>query len=360
MDSEDTILVTGAGGFIGGWLAETLHLRGRAKVRAGIRSWMSAARLARFPMDIVLCDVMDPQQINRALDGVTCVIHCAYGPREVTVQGTQNMLDAALRSRVRRFVHVSTCDVYGYARGEIDEMFPLQDAGTDYSVSKIEAEKLCWVYHDQGLPVTVIRPPIVYGPFCRTWTIELATRLQSGRWGLLKGYGEGTCNLLYIADLVAGVLLAARHPGAVGEAFNLNGPEAMTWNQYWRKFNLALGLPELRERDVLESRQRAALMQPIRVGGKFALKHGQAILKQISQRSSLVNRWLRSTERAIKMTPSPVELRLFNRQAYYAATKAQRLLGYQPRFDLDRGLELTVDWLAHAGLVDQSIVKNRS
>ena len=59
MTDKEKILVTGSGGFIGGWIVETLHLSHLADVRAGIRSWSSGARLARFPVEIVLCDVMD-------------------------------------------------------------------------------------------------------------------------------------------------------------------------------------------------------------------------------------------------------------------------------------------------------------
>ena len=56
--SKPVVLVTGAGGFIGGWIAEAFHLAGWADVKAGIARWSSAARIARFPLDIVQCDVM--------------------------------------------------------------------------------------------------------------------------------------------------------------------------------------------------------------------------------------------------------------------------------------------------------------
>jgi nucleoside-diphosphate-sugar epimerase len=356
---KDTILVTGSSGFIGGWLVETLHLSDSANVRAGIRSWMSAARLGRFPLDIVLCDVMDVEQIAQAMAGVTCVIHCAYGSREVTVQGTKNMLDVARRIGVQRFVHISTTEVYGNPTGEIDETFPLQYTGNSYGDSKIEAEELCWEHYKQGLPVTVIRPSIVYGPFGRTWTIELAGKLQSGRWGILKGCGEGICNLVYVADLVSGILIAACHPSAVGEAFNLRGPETITWNQYFQRFNAVLRLPELQVRDPEEARRRAILMEPVRALGKFGLEHFQGPLKAISQRSRPIKGLLQSVEASIKTTPRSVELSLFNRQAHYVSTKAEKLLGYKPRFDVSSGLKLTVRWLDHVGLVDQSVLGRR-
>ena len=358
MAGKETVLVTGAGGFIGGWVAEILHLQGSVRVRAGIRSWNGAARLARFPVDIVACDVMDASQIARAITGCRCVIHCAYGSRETTVQGTRNMLDAALLSGVQRFVHLSTCDVYGYASREVDESTPVQDAGTEYSASKIEAEGLCWNYHRKGLPVTIIRPAVVYGPFGRTWTVELAGRLQSGQWGLLKGYGEGICNLVYVADLVSGILLAASNPSAIGEAFNLRGPEVITWNEYWQRFDSALSLPELRFRDVPTATWRANLMEPVRALAKMGVRRFGSILRVASRRSRPLRRLLESSEQRIKTTPRPIELSLYDRRAHYVATKAQRLLGYAPRYDVNTGLELTIRWLEHVGLVERGPGRN--
>jgi nucleoside-diphosphate-sugar epimerase len=350
---KETILVTGAGGFISGWLAETLYLSGSASVRAGVRSWSSAVRLARFPLEVVLCDVLDTEQITQAMTGVTCVIHCAKGSSEVIVQGTKNMLDVARRLEARRFVYLSTTEVYGNASREIDETFPYQYTGNPYGDSKIEAEKLCWEYHEKGLPVTVIRPSIVYGPFSKTWTVDLARKLQSGDWGIFKGYGEGTCNLVYITDLVSGILLAARHKGAAGEAFNLSGPEAITWNQYFQRFNAALGLPELKVIDPGTARLRATVMEPVRSSAKFALSHFEGPLRRISQRFRPARQVMQYVDKSIRATPRLADLSLYNRDALYLTTKARDILGYKPRFDVDAGLEMTVRWLEHVGLVDQ-------
>ena len=215
MDEEE-ILVTGASGFIGGWIVESLCLNDSANVRAGIRRWSGAARLGRFPIEIVLCDVLDRKQIMKAMQGVNCVIHCATGSSEIIIQGTKNMLNIAQRLGVERFVYISTTEVYGDQSGKIDESFPCQYTGSPYGDSKIEAENLCWKFYKKGLPVTVIRPSIVYGPFSKDWTIRLAQSLQSGNWGIFKGIADGACNLIYISELVSGILLAAHHEDAVG------------------------------------------------------------------------------------------------------------------------------------------------
>jgi nucleoside-diphosphate-sugar epimerase len=350
MIEKETILVTGAGGFIGGWIVETLHLDRTAVPRAGVRAWSSAARLARFPVEIVLCDVMDKESIARAMSGASCVIHCVSGTVEAIVQGTANVLDVARARKVRRFVHLSTTEVYGDAEGRIDETFPFRSTGNLYGDAKIEAEKLCWGHREQGLPVTVIRPSIVYGPFSKDWTVGFAQRLQSGNWRTFLGYGEGICNLVYVSDLVSGILSAARHERAVGEAFNLVGPESMTWNQYFQKFNAALGLPELRVIDPANARLRSAVMDPIRRTGKLVLKRFKTPLRKLSQEHRLARGLLQHADRSMKTTPRLVELSLYNRHSEYPAAKARDLLGYEPGFGIDRGLALSVGWLENVGL----------
>jgi nucleoside-diphosphate-sugar epimerase len=309
--------------------------------------------LARFPVEIVLCDVMDKESIGQALAGTSCVIHCVSGSSEAIIQGTANMLEVALAQKVRRFVHLSTTEVYGNVSGNIDETFPCQPWGNPYSDAKIEAEKQCWHYYKKGLSVTVVRPPIVYGPFSRDWTVGFAQRLQSGNWGIFKGYGEGICNLVYVTDLVSGILLATRHERAVGEAFNLVGPELMTWNQYFQKFNAALSLPELRVINPANARLRAAAMDPLRSLGKLVLKHFKKPLRKMSQEHKQARKIMQFADNTMKTTPRLAELSLFNRKALYLATKARDMLGYQPAFDVDRGLDLSIRWLSNVGLAER-------
>lgn len=353
MTFEGKVLVTGAGGFIGGWLVETLYLNGSTDVRAGIHTWSGAVRPARFPLEIVLCDIMDPGQLEKALSGMDCVIHCAKGSSASIVQGTRNVLEAALRHRVGRFVYISTTEVYGNPNGTVDETAPCPITGDPYGDSKIEAERLCWEYYARGLPVVVIRPPIVYGPFSETWTVNIAFKLQSGNWGVFGDQGEGICNLIYIADLVSGILVAARHERAVGEVFNLNGPETLTWNQYFESFNAAMCLEPLKVISPGQAARQARTMEPVRVSAKFALSHFGTPIKGLAARVLPLKQVMKSVERTIKTTPRPADLALFSRKALYSCSKAQEAIGFNPRFDLDAGLALTLAWMNQVGLWDR-------
>jgi nucleoside-diphosphate-sugar epimerase len=351
---KETILVTGASGFIGGWIAETLYLQNSAQVRAGIRSWSSAARLGRFPIEIVPCDVLDEAQIAKAINDVDIVIHCAIGTRHVTVQGTNQMLDAALKQRVKRFVYISTAEVYGDVSGHVDETFPLQAMGREYGDSKIEAEEICVEYYNQGLPLTIIRPPIVYGPFGEDFTIKIAQKLQSGNWGIFSGFGEGQCNLVYVSDLVSAILLAARDERAVGQAFNINGSETISWNDYFQRFNAALGLPPLKTISTGTSRGRAMFMDPLRTTAKLLIQRYGAPIRSAYQRFREVRQIMQFLESSIRTTAAANELSLYNRTALYVDDKAKEVLGYRPQCDVATGLALSVEWLRQLGFLEHS------
>lgn len=354
MKKRHTILVSGATGFIGGRVVEGLYFDGSCNVRAGIRQWSSAARIARFPVEMMLCDIMNEEQIAQSMVSVSAVVHCAYeDSRSLIVQGTRNMLEAAHRSGVKRFVHLSTAEIYGNVRGEINETFPYQYTGTEYADAKIEAEKLCWDFYDKGLPISVLRPSIVYGPFSKVWTVSMAARLQSGNWGTFKDYGEGICNLVYVDDLVSAILLAVSHENAVGEVFNINGPDTITWNQYFEKFSEGLGLPKLDKIPSHTSRFKSAVMDRIRAVTGYFVKRYRDSLMDAYMRFGPVRKVMRLIKTSLVTTPSSGELRLYSRGAIYVAAKAQNMLGYKPKFDLDAGLNMSVLWLDHHGFLGQ-------
>jgi len=342
------VLVTGAGSFIGGRVVEMAYLSGFAKVISGLRRWSSAARIARFPVDIKLCDVLDPEQLAESMKGVDAVVHCAVGDRQVTVEGTNNVLSAAYGVGVKRVVHMSTAEVYGNVRGEVDETFPCTSMKDEYGDAKIEAERICWEYYAKGLPVLVLRPSIVYGPFGTQFTVRLAQRLCEGRLGDMKDSADGLCNLVYVDDLVYCIFRSIRSDRSVGQAFNVNGPDKVTWNDYFREFAATLGIQKLKEIKPTESRVKSTahdLLQPVAafVGGHY----GGTILR--TGRKLGLEKRIEKLRSFLKATPTNFELQLYRRKAYFPYAKAANMLGYSPRYDMASGLKLCVKWLAHEG-----------
>jgi nucleoside-diphosphate-sugar epimerase len=339
------ILVTGAGGFIGGRIVEVLHEAGTSTVRAGVRRWSSAARVGRLPVEIVQCDVNSADSVRSAMTGVSAVVHCAHGDSATNVEGTRTVLEEAQRAGVRRVVHLSTVSVYGRQEGSLTESSAWTPGANPYGRSKVQTEEICAEYSRRGLAITILRPTIVYGPYSNIWTVEFAQRLSMGEWFLPERYTQGTCNLLYVDDMVKAVLLSLENEKAVGQTFIINGEERPTWNEYFHALNDALGLPPLRPASAFRSRMKAGLMKPVRKSAKFVLKRFQPLVLRIYKRSNLAKALMRHAETAIKKSPTGAEFDLYSLRVSYEGQKAREILGYRPAFSMQDGVELSVAWL---------------
>jgi dTDP-glucose 4,6-dehydratase len=238
--SRRTVLVTGAGGFIGSHLAErmaSLGARTRAFVRyssTGSAGWLDRSSL-RDEIEVFRGDITDPGSVSKAMDGVDVVFHLAAligipysydAPRQyvrTNVEGTLNVLQGALAEEVERVVHTSTSEVYGTPRYmPIDEGHPLQGQ-SPYSATKIAADKLTESFHrSYGLAVVTLRPFNTYGPrqSARAVIPTIITQCLTG--GPLRlGNTRPTRDLNFISDTVDGFERAGRASGAVGEVINI-------------------------------------------------------------------------------------------------------------------------------------------
>lgn len=363
------VLVTGATGSIGGRLVERLVLEHQAQVRVLVHNFSNLSRVSRLPVSIYPGDVTDFDAVNKAVEGCDFVFHCAYAfgtrPAEqerVAVDGSRNVAQAVLHHKVKGMVYVSTISVYEPMEdGDLDEMAPKESSGWTYPDIKKKTEKMMLEFHKRdGLPVVVVQPTIVYGPFVKSWTQGPVNQLKSGTL-ILPVDGSGLCNAVYIDDVVDSLILAATNPKAVGETFLISGSQPVTWREFYRAYEDMLGITATRYMSAPEieaRRKREKRSQPLtaRILTLLITRSPSPVLsagKQLRDRSPFVaqilQRYRASTESAgpREFIPDPQRLALFQSKAHVRTDRAREVLGYEPRFDLEKGMERTklyVQW----------------
>lgn len=241
--------MTGVTGFVGSHLAQRLVREGwqvRGLVRPG-------RELSAVPEGVEpLVGTLDQLDVLRAgCRDCEVVFHVAAeldgsAPRDhifaVNVQGTENMLKAAVEAGVRRVVFTSSVAVYGEAAPDgADEDTPARPSHA-YGESKVRAEDACFRYHARGLVEAVaLRPCFIYGPRDRHFTPN-AVRVLRGGWFPMVGGGVAPLDVVHVEDVVQAHLLAARTPQAAGRVYNVTDGTRRTVRQLVRMAARALGV----------------------------------------------------------------------------------------------------------------------
>jgi NAD dependent epimerase/dehydratase len=236
------VLVTGADGFLGSHLVESLVRKGY-KVRAFVmyNSFNSFGWLERAPDDVKMGieifsgDIRDPHGVDEAVLGCDAVIHLAaliaipfsyHSPDtyiDTNVKGTLNVLQAARKAGVKRIIHTSTSEVYGTARYvPITEEHPLQGQ-SPYSASKIGADQLAFAFFSSfDLPVVIARPFNTYGPrqSARAVIPTVITQIANGAKQLKLGTTTTTRDFSYVQDTVDAFIATLESEKGLGEVIN--------------------------------------------------------------------------------------------------------------------------------------------
>jgi NAD dependent epimerase/dehydratase len=248
--TNQRVLVTGAGGFIGSHLVEELVNRGaivRAFVHYNSRNdWGHLERLPKTvikEVEIVSGDIVDARCVEKAVRGCDVLFHLAaligipYSYRApesyvlTNITGTLNVLNAALECGVQKMVHTSTSETYGTARyTPIDEEHPLQGQ-SPYSASKIGADKLAESYFRSfQLPVATIRPFNTYGPrqSARAVIPTIISQILAGQRRIRLGSQTPVRDFTFVKDTVEGFICMAQSERTVGETVNIGFGKGIT------------------------------------------------------------------------------------------------------------------------------------
>lgn len=273
--AHTSVLVTGAGGFIGSHLTERLVSLG-ARTRALVRynstnswGWLDHSPV-KDEVEVILGDVRDRDSLQRALRGAEVVFHLAalvgipysyHSPRsylQTNIEGTLNVLQGAVDTGVKLVVHTSTSEVYGTARYvPIDEHHPLQGQ-SPYAASKIAADKLAEAFHrSYGLPVVTLRPFNTFGPrqSARAVVPTIITQCLTSECVRL-GNTTPTRDLNYVSNTVEGYVGAAETPAAIGRVLNLGSGSEISIEALAQKIAQLLDKPIVIEQD--DARMRPA------------------------------------------------------------------------------------------------------
>ena len=308
------VLVTGACGFIGSHLVERL-IEEECKVKAFVyyNAFNSWGWLDTFPeekikaIEIITGDVRDPNGVREAIKGVDIVFHLAaligipfsYNSPDAyvdtNIKGTLNVLQASRDLGVERVLITSTSEVYGTAKYvPIDENHPRQGQ-SPYSATKIAADYLAEsFYRSFDLPVVIVRPFNTYGPrqSARAVIPTIIIQLLSGKKEIKLGALHPTRDFVFVWDTVEAFIKIAKADGVIGE-----------------EINIATGCE-------------------ISIG-----KLAEKIMTLVGRKAKV----LVDTER-LRPEKSEVERLLGDN------TKIRNLTGWKPRYSLDEGLKVTIEW----------------
>lgn len=319
-----TIAVTGATGFLGTALVNEL-LQQNQEIRILARDTHKARAQFGERVEIVQGEINEEANVQQVVAGAEVVYHLAgrlYHPAtppelyyQTHVEGTHVLLAACARETgLRRLVHCSTTGVHGVTGPRpTAEDGPLAPTNP-YETTKLKAEQLAMkAWKEQALPVSIIRPGLVYGPG-DLHLLSLFTTIRKGLFRVIDG-GRSYLHPVYIDDMVAAFQLCAMHPDAIGRSYNIAGSHPVTFQ------HLARGIAEAQGKQ---------------------LPAGSLPLWLANTTSDVFDRLPGLNKEHLPLTRSRVEFLTNSR--IYDISRARTELGYEPEIELDEGLKRTANW----------------
>jgi nucleoside-diphosphate-sugar epimerase len=324
-------LVTGATGFVGGFMCEELLEQGDYEVTAIVRNVEKAQALKEKGVILIEGDFSDLEALKKACEGKDVIFHIGAAYREakhgddlfwkVNVEGTKNIFETALACGVRKIVHCSTIGVTSTIENPPgDENHPYCPADA-YQESKVEGEKLALQFtKDHEIDITVIRPAMIWGPK-DTRFLKMFKGVFKGFFPMIGG-GGNLCHWILVTDLVRAFRLASEAPGTRGEVFIIAGDKPITLKETCTRIARSMGLP---------SKFPYLPVWPFQLAG--------IIVETIC--------------RPFKIEP-PIHRRradFFIKNRAFSTQKAKKILGFTPAMSIENEIDFVTRWYLSSGLL---------
>lgn len=323
-----TVLVTGGTGFIGSHVVDVL-LKKEYRVRCLVRKSSNLQWLASQPVELVNGNFNSVDSLTEAVSDVDIVIHIAgvvaaknrEGFFQGNVTATENLLDAVLilNPDLERFLHVSSLTAIGPSQNgnPVDEN-TLPRPITTYGESKLAAEKAVLQVIDKT-PVTIVRPPAVYGPR-DTATLSFFQSVQKGLIPLV-GFSPKKVSLVHAYDLARGIVDAALSEQSIGKIYFIGSEEVYDWQQ------IGSVAAEVAGRKTVKLRIPEFMVMGIAgVSGFFSkFKKKPSVLNFEKGKDMIADNWTCSVE------------------------AAKKDFGYRQEVTLEEGIRNTLDWYREYG-----------
>lgn len=323
------ILITGGNGFLGRNLVQALQERGDT-IRVLALPTEDTAWLEQRDVKIFRGNILNSDELIAPMHGVEGVFHLAAmigawramkDYYDVNVIGTKNVCQAVLKAGVKRIVHISSAMVYDMAMGRaVNEDDLLEPLDEPYSLTKAQGDMLVErMIREEHLPAVIIRPGTLIGPGDRLNFGRMADRVRAGK-GIIIGSGNNAIPLIYVTDMVQGLLLALDTEQAVGKTYNLSNDQPLTQKQYLSIIAQEIGVAPPRIH---------VPYYPL-----FAVGHAAERLAILSN-----NRILPIVTRH--------GIKLYGANNLVSIDKARRELGFVPRVTMSDAVRLTCSWYLH-------------
>jgi len=330
VSKKEKVLVTGAGGFIGSHLVDSL-LEKEYEVFCLLKPGENLRYLKDLDVVLVYGDVTEKKALYNAVNGVSYIYHLAGrmggsdNPAylyEVNSEGTKNLIQVCVESGVKfkRFLFVSSIASIGDTgdSGVFDETTP-PNPSTDYGMSKLKAENYLRNAGDK-IPYTIVRLPLVYGPRCVSGMYAVFKLANSGIQILPR---KCDITLGYVKDMVRGMILAAENPAAVGQTYFLGEDRAYCTHEITKQVVNVIGKKTL------------ALRLPYKM---------MCLLAFFAEKYAII------TKTHTLMDRNSLSAYL-NSNWRFSVKKAKKELEFQPDYPLDKGLKMTVAWYRKNGFL---------